>query len=324
MIGDNYVPVRIQGDNSTVEFSFNFPIIAEENLKVYSEDVDTGVQTLITTGITIEFDDSVPAGTVTFDEAPTDEEYVIIGREISPTQTVDYKTSSGFQGSVVMRSFDKITAIIQNALEAITRSVKLPLGSSLSVVIPEPEDNKALVWDGVSGAMKNSTVDVGAIDEAVDACEEAKDAAQLAQAAAEEAASTTLTMAQILAAMMPVGFVVTLGVATNPATLYGFGTWTQIKGRVIVGIDDSQIEFDTLDETGGAKTVTLDATMIPAHSHDLEVMTAESGGTARTWGWSNSSRTVGMTSGRIGNTGGGLAHENMPPYIVKYVWERVS
>jgi len=315
MIGDNYEPVKIQGDNSTVEFSFGFPIIAEENLKVYSEDVDTGVQTLITTGITIEFDDSVPAGTVTFDEAPTDDEYVVIGRDISPTQTVDYKTSSGFQGSVVMRSFDKLTAIIQDALESISRAIKLPLGSSLSVTIPEPEDNKALVWDGVSGAMKNSTVDVGAIDEAVDACEEAKDAAQLAQAAAEEAASTTLTMAQILAAMMPVGFVVTLGVATNPATLYGFGTWQAIAGKVIVGIDATQTEFDTLNETGGAKTHTLSIEEMPAHTHS-------GGATSRN---STSNDFGGYAQvGTTGSTGGGLAHNNLQPYIVKYVWERVS
>ncbi len=39
----------------------------------------------------------------------------------------------------------------------------------------------------------------------------------------------------IMQAMMPVGFVVTLGVSTNPATLFGFGTWTAITGKVIVG-----------------------------------------------------------------------------------------
>jgi len=214
-----------------------------------------------------------------------------------------------------MRSFDKLTAIIQDALESISRAIKLPLGSSLSVTIPEPEDNKALVWDGVSGAMKNSTVDVGAIDEAVDACEEAKDAAQLAQAAAEEAASTTLTMAQILAAMMPVGFVVTLGVATNPATLYGFGTWQAIAGKVIVGIDATQTEFDTLNETGGAKTHTLSIEEMPAHTHS-------GGATSRN---STSNDFGGYAQvGTTGSTGGGLAHNNLQPYIVKYVWERVS
>jgi len=136
--------------------------------------------------------------------------------------------------------------------------------------------------------------------------------------------TTVASISTIMNLIYPIGSVVTLGVSTNPATLFGIGTWTAIAGKVIVGIDGTQTEFDTLNETGGAKTVTLDATMIPSHSHDLEVMTAESGGTARTWGWSASSRTVGMTSGRIGSTGGGLAHENMPPYICKFCWERTA
>jgi len=208
-----------------------------------------------------------------------------------------------------------LTAIIQDALESISRAIKLPLGSSLSVTIPEPEDNKALVWDGVSGAMKNSTVDVGAIDEAVDACEEAKDAAQLAQAAAEEAASTTLTMAQILAAMMPVGFVVTLGVATNPATLYGFGTWQAIAGKVIVGIDATQTEFDTLNETGGAKTVAHTHT-IPNNYQQTDV------------GWDGSGcgskYYTTITHNHGGATGAATDTNNLQPYIVKYVWERTA
>lgn len=40
-----------------------------------------------------------------------------------------------------------------------------------------------------------------------------------------------------------------------------------LKGRVPVGFDSTQTEFDALGETGGAKTVTLDTTMIPSHAH---------------------------------------------------------
>jgi microcystin-dependent protein len=38
-------------------------------------------------------------------------------------------------------------------------------------------------------------------------------------------------------------------------------------GNVFVGKDAAQTEFDTLGEIGGAKTVTLAATQIPAHTH---------------------------------------------------------
>jgi hypothetical protein len=129
----------------------------------------------------------------------------------------------------------------------------------------------------------------------------------------------TSAVAAALAAMMPVGFVVTLGVSTNPATLYGFGTWTAIAGKVIVGISGSDTEFDTLNETGGAKTVTLTTAQIPAHSHGI--VEGSSGG---------SGNNVYPANGNFGtnaftnNEGGGQAHNNLQPYIVKYVWERTA
>lgn len=127
------------------------------------------------------------------------------------------------------------------------------------------------------------------------------------------------TTAGLLGLIYPVGIVITLGVSTNPATLFGFGTWTAIAGRVIVGIDGTQTEFDTLNETGGAKTHTLTITEMPSHSHSY---------TNSVSGFSASSLvrtgTDAISSGSTDNTGGGGAHNNLQPYIVKYVWERTA
>ena len=134
--------------------------------------------------------------------------------------------------------------------------------------------------------------------------------------------------AVIMNMIYPVGSVVTLGVSTNPATLYGVGTWTAIAGKVIVGIDGTQTEFDTLNETGGAKTVTLDTTMIPSHNHNIANCTkkgnfanwdATSGSLINSSGYGTPYVTVNTE-----NTGGGQAHSNLQPYIVKYCWERTS
>lgn len=135
-------------------------------------------------------------------------------------------------------------------------------------------------------------------------------------------------VAAALEAMMPVGFVVTLGVSTSPATLYGFGTWTRIQGRVVVGVSDSDSDFD-LNDTGGAKTHTLTSAEMPSHKHSNN----------------NGDQFLGVTSSPIGNitsnaaaanqyfransadttnTGGGGAHNNLQPYIAKYVWERTA
>ena len=51
----------------------------------------------------------------------------------------------------------------------------------------------------------------------------------------------------------------------------GDGTTTfnlpNLKGRVAVGLDSSQTEFNTLGETGGAKTHTLTESELPSHTH---------------------------------------------------------
>jgi len=57
-------------------------------------------------------------------------------------------------------------------------------------------------------------------------------------------------------AAYPVGSIYLSTNGTNPATTLGFGTWSAFgAGRVPVGFDSGQTEFDTDEETGGAKTV---------------------------------------------------------------------
>lgn len=203
----------------------------------------------------------------------------------------------------------------------------------------------------------------------------------------------------------------------DPATALGYGTWELWgSGKMIVGQDPNDVDFDTAEETGGQKTVTLTENEIPSHSHHVTVDSAgshnhsagsaaagghthvldsagshshsasagasgahghsvydqhvisspnsyshtggggwtfESLGTRSTSSVGNHSHTISIQSGgshdhtlysvddhahAIGvnpsgshthtasasNTGGDSAHENMPPYIVAYMWKRIS
>jgi hypothetical protein len=63
-------------------------------------------------------------------------------------------------------------------------------------------------------------------------------------------------------AAWPVGSLFISLVATDPAELFGFGTWTAFgTGRVLVGQDPADSDFSTLGATGGAKTVAAAGTV---------------------------------------------------------------
>lgn len=131
-------------------------------------------------------------------------------------------------------------------------------------------------------------------------------------------------VAELFEKVYPVGSVYTNKTdSTNPATLFGFGTWVAIAGRVVVGLDAGQTEFDTAGETGGAKTHTLQTTEIPAHSHGRGRGNDNNlGGGATQYGWQSCDDYSGTYY--TDNAGGGQAHNNLQPYVVCYVWERTA
>jgi hypothetical protein len=147
--------------------------------------------------------------------------------------------------------------------------------------------------------------------------------APTADAATDTTQIATTAFVQAAAALLyPVGSIYSnVAVATNPATLLGFGTWTAFgAGRVMVGLDGDDEDFDTVGETGGAKTHTLTTSEIPAHTHTyVEDYSTNAYGP-------NSTGIIkdGTRSKNTGSTGGDTAHNNLQPYIVVYMWKRTA
>lgn len=152
----------------------------------------------------------------------------------------------------------------------------------------------------------------------------------------------------------PVGSLYWSSDPTNPSELFG-GTWTQIKDKFIWAKGDS----DTVNATGGSKTVQLTESNLPAHEHSCSTVNTNhthdlssvmrcklldgTSGFEEGSAWyteakfapglmqtsysngENSSITHSHSISGGGNgTAKGNAHENMPPYIVKYCWERTA
>ena len=126
-----------------------------------------------------------------------------------------------------------------------------------------------------------------------------------------------------IATAYPVGSIyMNASVSTNPATLLGMTgtTWVSFgAGRMPIGLDSSDTDFDTVEETGGAKTHTLTVDEMPAHTHDYTAHL----GTGASGPISLHDRIPSVT-GPTTSTGGGSAHNNMPPYITVYMWKRTA
>jgi len=127
--------------------------------------------------------------------------------------------------------------------------------------------------------------------------------------------------ATTLQAVYPVGSIyINAAVTTNPATLLGFGTWAAFgTGRVIVGYNASDSDFDALQETGGAKTHTLSTAELPSHTHNSNFVTGGSGVSGV-----NTAGNYDAATNATSATGGGGAHNNVQPYIVAYMWRRTA
>jgi hypothetical protein len=141
----------------------------------------------------------------------------------------------------------------------------------------------------------------------------------------------------------PVGSVFVSVVATNPGTLLGYGTWAALgAGRVLVGVNPADPDFDAAKKTGGAKTSSAVVNHThpvvvtdPGHAHVQGVNSTATGGlsgyTADTStntrvnsGYSTSSAVTGVTA-TTSNPAGGVANFSiMPPFLAVYFWERTA
>ena len=128
---------------------------------------------------------------------------------------------------------------------------------------------------------------------------------------------------EIIDLIYPVGSIYLSANSTSPATLFG-GTWVQIEDTFLLAAGQTY----TAGATGGEAAHTLSLNEMPTHSHgiysgygDIGDPTTDSDAFRyQYWGGSNR----GFHDTFISSTGGGAAHNNMPPYLAVYVWKRTA
>lgn len=153
----------------------------------------------------------------------------------------------------------------------------------------------------------------------------------------------------ILQNIYPVGALYLSTTNVNPTSIFGFGTWTQIKDTFLLTAGDSY----AAGSTGGEATHKLTSSEMPSHTH---TQLGTKGGTANNsyirmefqddgnvvlydsnskalWNTKTNDAATGNkiyrptslnVDGITGSTGSDGAHNNMPPYLAIYVWQRTA
>ena len=122
----------------------------------------------------------------------------------------------------------------------------------------------------------------------------------------------------------PVGSIYISASSTNPSTIYG-GTWERYgQGKTLVGLNESESEFSTVNKIGGEKTHTLTISEMPRHTHSLYM---NSGTDDLSRGFWLVQDAVPVSTSRANITeyeGWSQPHNNLQPYITVYMWKRIS
>lgn len=130
----------------------------------------------------------------------------------------------------------------------------------------------------------------------------------------------------------PVGSIymtATLSTAAQVGAALG-GTWVKWgSGRVPVGVDTSQSEFNKVEKTGGEAYHTLSVNEMPSHSHTLSTSYPITEGNTYNDKVSSANEDAvwngnAHNSLAINYTGGSAAHINLQPYITCYFWKRTA
>jgi hypothetical protein len=152
--------------------------------------------------------------------------------------------------------------------------------------------------------------------------------------------ATTAFVQAALQALHPVGSIyINATDNTNPATLFGFGTWVAFgAGRVPVGFNAGNPLFDTAEETGGsADAITVSHTHTatvtdPGHVHggvpaisrdnfDSGPFNYNAIWFSATTNTASAATGISVSNSTVGSSG---TNANYQPYITVYMWKRTA
>lgn len=123
----------------------------------------------------------------------------------------------------------------------------------------------------------------------------------------------------------PIGRIIMFYDNLDHSDYLGFNWERCMTGKVPVGLDLTDTDFNLIGKTGGEKTHKLTVAEMPSHNHTWSLganVVANATSSRAVTNYNSSSGGLGVAT--MNNTGGGASHNNLQPYEVVSYWKRVS
>lgn len=154
------------GDGASVAFTVNFPFFTSAELEVIERTLSTGVEATkaLTSDYTVsggQDANGVPqTGTVTAIAAPSALVSWTIRRKTTQTQPRVYTSNDPFPAKSHEAALDRLTAIIQEIAEALSRGVSLAKTTTVAAAptIPDPGAGLFVRWNALGTALELASV----------------------------------------------------------------------------------------------------------------------------------------------------------------------
>ena len=142
-----------------------------------------------------------------------------------------------------------------------------------------------------------------------------------------------ISKSDLLTYVYPVGSIYMSVNNVSPQSFLG-GTWQAWgAGKVPVGVDPNDTDFNASNKSGGSKTVTLTNAQLPKLSGSMQTSVPDSFSTSGIISGNSWSQTKSDTASKSARStiygfkidiGGGQSHNNLQPYITVYMWRRIT
>ena len=148
---------RYSANGVTTEFTIPFPFIENDHIDVSLYNPTTDVETPWTENSEYTIVDDGSFGKVVAASAPASGNYLIIQRNTPITQGTDYESNRPTPAAVDEAAIDKVTLLIQERLEELSRCLKLPPTSDtgFDTLLPTPMANRAIGWNATADGLEN-------------------------------------------------------------------------------------------------------------------------------------------------------------------------